>query len=1330
MWCGRAPAAWPHTVPCAAALLVASLLVQVQVRGENFTLGYLMTETNKNGYKLWSLTVSGAMILAMEDINSDPNILPGHQLTFVPYDTQGTELDALSAMTLLWRDYDIVGFIGPAETCKTAARLAASWNLGMISYRCAEYEVSDKSRYPTFARTNPPDTQISKSLVALLKHFDWRVLTIVTPEDQQWSAVAESLEVKLSEANFTLNPIETYPHPYYPGFNDFPDPFPRIIDQTYQDTRIYLFLGEYFVRVEFMRVMQAKGLLTNGEYIVIAIEPKQYDESQAAGYLQDPYEIGYSPEVISAYQSLLVLVATPPLSDTYRNFTRTVDEYAERPPFNYENPRGSIRIIPIEAAYLYDAVKLFAVSLTEVLEENGSAYNGSAIIEKIKNRSYESVTGTLAFIDNKGDAESNFTVIARQRTQTTPGYGMLPVGLFQMINGTVVYVPKEKVSIDWVSGKPPVDEPPCGFRGERCPIIESHTDKIVGGTIGGIMLIIIIIAAVVYRNWKYEQDLASLLWKIDYRDINIRGDNNLFRSSSRMSLRSLESIQSTDVHAQQIFTKIGTYRSTVVAIKHVNKKSVDLTRKVRKELKAVRDLRHDNINPFIGACVDHPHICIINEYCPRGSLQDILENDEIKLDNMFTASLISDIIKGMLYLHNSEIKYHGNLRSSNCVVDSRWVVKISDFGLHEFKAGAEDDIEEIGEFAYFRRLLWRAPEFLRTSHPTAGGSLKGDVYSFGIVLYEIVLRQGPFGNCELSPKSIIDRVITPSDPVRPFRPSVQTLREFDAADYFIDTMQECWAEIPEIRPDFKLIRVKLKPMQKGMKANIFDNMIAIMEKYANNLESIVEERTQQLIEEKKKTDNLLNSMLPKYVANQLKKGRQVEPEAFECVTIYFSDIVGFTKMSSESTPWQVVDLLNDLYTLFDSTIKTYDVYKVETIGDAYMLVSGLPIPNGNRHAGEIASSALHLLDELNHFRIRHKPDEKLKLRIGIHSGSVCAGVVGLTMPRYCLFGDTVNTASRMESNGEPLKIHISPTCKAILDKIGGYKTRERGYVTMKGKGEVLTYWLIGQDPKYKKVSTVSRPELEPMSNTSLDRYESEDETAPVSKSITPVSSRQDFDKLSGPPSDISADPVVEQPQPQLAPLPPPPAPSRMQRPKRINGLHNNYVGVGNHSPSDGAGELMSVGSDLSQGIQAVEEDEQLQEAAARKRGKKLSFDDNMNGFPKIRNSPGSPSCRTPLMQDADEPIWQRRSQVMNDKIAISPVSTESKDQPVKPSTSRPENVPLIDMKKPHRKRDRIPTENKPQNVQSNVVPNRTSLSDSGFDGHPFDHTNDNAYVCS
>ncbi|CAG7826836.1 unnamed protein product [Allacma fusca] len=169
-------------------------------------------------------------------------------------------------------------------------------------------------------------------------------------------------------------------------------------------------------------------------------------------------------------------------------------------------------------------------------------------------------------------------------------------------------------------------------------------------------------------------------------------------------------------------------------------------------------------------------------------------------------------------------------------------------------------------------------------------------------------------------------------------------------------------------------------------------------------------------------------------------------------------------MSARSSPLEVVEFLNELYTCFDSVIENFDVYKVETIGDAYMVASGLPVVReGNFHAHEMARMALQLLETVTNFRIRHRPNETVKLRIGVHSGPCCAGVVGLKRPRYCLFGDTVNTASRMESTGMPLKIHCSEKFANLLD--GEFILDKRGVVDVKGKGDMTTFWLLGPTPK-------------------------------------------------------------------------------------------------------------------------------------------------------------------------------------------------------------------------------------------------------------------------
>ncbi|CAL1533556.1 unnamed protein product [Lymnaea stagnalis] len=193
-------------------------------------------------------------------------------------------------------------------------------------------------------------------------------------------------------------------------------------------------------------------------------------------------------------------------------------------------------------------------------------------------------------------------------------------------------------------------------------------------------------------------------------------------------------------------------------------------------------------------------------------------------------------------------------------------------------------------------------------------------------------------------------------------------------------------------------------------------------------------------------------MLPPVVADKLRSGQTVEAESYEAVSIYFSDIVGFTTISSKCTPMQVVDLLNSLYSTFDTRIDTYDVYKVETIGDAYMVASGVPIRNGDKHAEEIATMSIDLLTAIKQIQAPNVEDGKLKIRIGIHTGPCVAGVVGHKMPRYCLFGDTVNTASRMESSSQPMRIHCSKPMRDMLLVHDKYKIEARGEIEVKVRG--------------------------------------------------------------------------------------------------------------------------------------------------------------------------------------------------------------------------------------------------------------------------------------
>nr|CAH8838712.1 unnamed protein product [Trichobilharzia regenti] len=499
-------------------------------------------------------------------------------------------------------------------------------------------------------------------------------------------------------------------------------------------------------------------------------------------------------------------------------------------------------------------------------------------------------------------------------------------------------------------------------------------------------------------------------------------------------------------------TNVARYNNGLIYIKKLDLNNAALKSKFLDHIRLLREIRNENVNQLIGCYVDLTALCLAFDHCTRGSLRDIIKKESINLDWEFKLSLVTDVVKGMRYVHSSPLKKHGWLKSTNCCVDGRWVVKITDYGLPDIYSiyGTNRKIKD-------EELLWTAPEHLREENNVHFGSQKGDVYSFAIVMQEIITRDEPYGMLGLSPKEILSKVRKPPPLCRP------KVSQSEAPPAYIEFMKRAWAESPVMRPTFEEIYQQFRLLNQGRKINIVDHMFKMMEKYSADLEDQVRVRTEELETEKKKTELLIARMLPPVVAETLMSGKAVCPEAFDEVTIYFSDIVGFTTISALSTPFQVVDLLNDLYTMFDATIDYYDVYKVETIGDAYMVVSGLPVRNGRLHAGEIATMALDLLSQCGTFVIRHMPDVPLRLRIGLHSGSCVAGVVGLTMPRYCLFGDTVNTASRMESTGSAFRIHVSPTTKSILDILGGYHLQLRGKVELKGKGLVDSFWLIGKD---------------------------------------------------------------------------------------------------------------------------------------------------------------------------------------------------------------------------------------------------------------------------
>ncbi|NXK47603.1 GUC2C protein, partial [Chauna torquata] len=711
------------------------------------------------------------------------------------------------------------------------------------------------------------------------------------------------------------------------------------------------------------------------------------------------------------------------------------------PPTNY----SSITVKTADTSLLeddfvtgyYNAVLLFGHILKKFISTRSNVLPPS-FINEFRNVTFEGAQGPVT-LDPFGDIDTNLTLL--YTSQSANDFRVL---LYFDTHKNETRVATTSPDFIWRSHRLPSDIPGSG----------PHVLTIAVFTLTGIVILVLIISLLILRKYRRDNERRRKKWS------HIPPEKILPLETSETNHVSLKIDEDKRRDTTQRLRQ-GKYDKKVVILKDLKNNDGNFTEKQKIELNELLQIDYYNLTKFYGTVKIDTMIFAVIEYCERGSLRDVL-NDKISypdgtfMDWEFKISVMYDIAKGMSYLHSSKTEVHGRLKSTNCVVDNRMVVKITDFGCNSILPPRKD--------------LWTAPEHLRH----ADVSQKGDVYSYGIIAQEIILRRETFytGHCRDSKGKSTNFSSTAA-----FQDVVAVIGfslNFCLKVYTL--VKSCWEEDPEKRPDFKKIESILAKIFSNYHGqtneSYMDTLIRRLQLYSRNLEHLVEERTELYKAERDRADRLNFMLLPRPVVKSLKETGLVEPELFEEVTIYFSDIVGFTTLCKYSTPMEVVDMLNDIYKNFDHILDHHDVYKVETIGDAYMVVSGLPKRNGNRHAVDISMMALDILSFMGSFELRHLPGLPVWIRIGIHSGPCAAGVVGIKMPRYCLFGDTVNTASRMESTGLPLRIHVSGSTIDILKRTDcRFQYEMRGETYLKGRGTEITYWLTGTEDKEYNLPT-------------------------------------------------------------------------------------------------------------------------------------------------------------------------------------------------------------------------------------------------------------------
>ncbi|XP_072833248.2 retinal guanylyl cyclase 1 isoform X2 [Pogona vitticeps] len=983
--------------------------------------------------------------LAVSRINKDPTINQGYWFDYVLLNEDCQTSKALVGFVNSERYAS--GFVGPVNpaTCEAAGLLGKAWNKPIFSWACLTDD-AEVERFGTFARPLP---QASAVLYTVLKYFRWAHVAVITSEQDFWVEAGQGLAESLRNFGLPVTVVTTMENEP-DGARDAL----RRIQRTYDVRVIVMCMHSVLLGGEEQRTLLEKAeelRMTDGTYVFIPYDTLTYSmpyQKEAYTMLDDSIKLRL------AYDAVLTITIDSP-ERSFRQAFREAQEKREIP-----GHLDADKVHPLFGT-LFNSI-YFLAKAVESTRKAGKWVMGTSIAENTKDFELEGFSQPLS-ADEYGDASVPYVIL----DSDGKGNRLWPTYRVDIAGGTLRYAGH---SVHWPHSSTPDSDSSCWFDS-----VTICTGGVGAGFVIFLFLLVILLAAggaalayYLRRKFQHAQLMKGpnkiVLTMDDLTFINT-GSSKKKMNESRPSLlgksvSDMKSLKSVAAHPEN--TNVAVAEGDWVWLKKFpGEKHTEIKPATKTAFCKLRDLRHENVNLFLGFFHDCGIFAIVSEHCTRGSLEDLIHNEDMKLDWMFKSSLLLDLIKGVKYLHLHNFP-HGRLKSRNCVVDGRFVLKVTDHGYNELleaqKVAREPQKPE--------ERLWTAPELLRDPAQERKGTIRGDVYSISIIMQEVICRAPPFCMLDMSPEEIIQKVEKPPPLCRPSVSIDQAPMEC------IQLMKQCWSEQPEKRPNINQIFDQFKNINKGRKTNIIDSMLRMLEQYSSNLEDLIRERTEELEVEKQKTDKLLTQMLPPSVAEALKTGAPVEPEYFEEVTLYFSDIVGFTTISAMSEPIEVVDLLNDLYTLFDAIIGSHDVYKVETIGDAYMVASGLPKRNGNRHAGEIANMSLDILSAVGTFRMRHMPEVPVRIRIGLHSGPCVAGVVGLTMPRYCLFGDTVNTASRMESTGLPYRIHVNIRTVEILHSLKeGFKLDIRGKTELKGKGIEDTYWLTGRQGFNKPIPT-------------------------------------------------------------------------------------------------------------------------------------------------------------------------------------------------------------------------------------------------------------------
>ncbi|XP_055346941.1 atrial natriuretic peptide receptor 1-like [Paramacrobiotus metropolitanus] len=940
--------------------------------------------------------------------------------------------------------YPVFGSPECTNQALALADLSREFDLPLFTSVAGDSRLTNRKRYPTTSAIAPlagPD--VLGCVDALLKRFNWKTLGLICDSMSHLPGLANFFYARCVDLRkFLTNQKYNWYNKEYDSAKE--RDFHSYLAFLKDSVRVFLILTIPEYLWEFMVTAYSMGL-TNGEYVFIAIQP-----TKRPGIDTVSWSAGTNNDLgaMEAYKTLIVVTGVVPNWNTIINLTSEISTTAQNL-FNYSYPpKDKENDMQIG---IYESTRMMA----QVFDENYPAVLGmpkAKFIQKFFNRSFNFAARNFS-LDAVG-SKINDVPVLRLNLLTKI---MEPAMVFDTV-AMKFYGVKNELWY-WVGrNTSPPDKPLCGFRGNEC---DNSSPLMLGAIAGGVaagVIISLTLGIVCYIRYCGHDD--HMRWLLDPSVVTLQTNALTVEDSPcKMYLGRKGFLGTHEIYALPI-------KPTTT----VDGEAIKKNKRLRRLLHELHHLQHANISHFFGiVCpVKSNEILLISSGGGKGSLRLLLDGQmQMLSDERVLSSVLNDLLEGMDYLHGKHHGHHGNITSLNCIIDSRYILKLSHINhlrlYHDLYATRPIINWSSADYRTID-MLWKAPEILVVRNNIEAflrkcSTKECDVYAFGVIFLEVITKFVPYNvifDSEKSVEAALQIAAQTGSHTKVIPIPFDQLPE--NAVYLVN---KCFLP-PHKRPTVKTLK---KDLQKYLPKShdLIRYLSKKLQEYSEELEVLVLEKTRELEIQRLKVEDILSEILPSIVIQKLRSKETISPELYKCVTIMFSDVPAFSDMVQRRPPSDSISFLTLLYSIFDEIHGNFDVYKVETVKDIHLVVSGLPQRNGDTHVFHICDFSLAFLHSVKRTNSIATSQFDTTLRVGINSGPCAAGVIGLTLPRYCLFGDTLNTASRMESTGEAGKIQISQFTRELIGDYSPYSITLRGFVEVKGKGSMRTYWLSNSD---------------------------------------------------------------------------------------------------------------------------------------------------------------------------------------------------------------------------------------------------------------------------